>query len=232
MEATTSGTLSLTHIARLRCINNAHLINDIGSTPYHLIEPVLVKKTAKSLKQIEEQSPHIISDSEKLWKSLISRDFPDRPLTHSVSENGRRVNLKSRALYDKYITERDLQRKTAVGNFKQITKSLNDQKNRNKVKSIENFTPPSRSRISSIPKQQPFKSSLLQKARVANKQRVRNFAQPKTVFRQPAPTNLIRLGKSTTPITPVKRKFEAPSTKSKPTPAKLVSQINYKRPRL
>lgn len=222
------GVISLTQLARVKCINNAHLINDIGSTPYHLIEPILVKKTAKSLKQIEEQSPHIIADSEQLWKSLISRDFPDRPLTHPVSENGRRVNMKSRKLYDKYIHDRELQRKNAVGNLRQITKNLSDMKNKNKVKSIDNFLPTKRQRVMTISKQQPFKSSLLQKARVAHKQRVRNFVQPKPVILQKPSFEMVKLGKPSN----VKRSFNTVSTQSKSTQSKTISQFNVKRPRV
>lgn len=232
METNTNGVISLTHLARLKCINNAHLINDIGCTPYHLIEPVLVKKTAKSLKQIEEQSPHLIADSENLWKSLIGRDFPDRPLTLAVFNNGRRVNMKSRKLYDKYINDREIQRKNAVGNFKQITKNLKDLKNKNKVKSIDKFLPVKKQRTPSIPKQQPFKSSLLQKARVVNKQRVQNFVQGKPVFRHPTPVEMVRLGKPMYATTPVKRNFETHSTQPKSRQSRTVSQISAKRPRI
>lgn len=181
-DTTTNGILSLTHIARLKCINNAHLINDIGTTPYHLIEPVLMKKTAKSLKQMESQSPQIIKDSEELWKNLLRRDFPDRPISQ--------LDSTSRNLYDKYSMERDDQRRNAVGNLKMITKKLNDMKNKNKVKSINKVLPPVKKSRSigsatiTTPTTQVFKSSLLQKARVANKQRVRNFIQPKTTMNQ------------------------------------------------
>ncbi|TID29714.1 hypothetical protein CANINC_001727 [Pichia inconspicua] len=233
MEKQNKGVISLTQLARLKCINNAHLINDIGSTPYHLIEPILVKKTAKSLKQIEEQSPHIIADSENLWKLLISRDFPDRPLTHPISENGRRVNMKSRKLYDKYINDREVQRQNAVGNLKQITKNLNSMKNKNKVKSIDNFLPMKRQRVMTLPKQQSFKSSLLQKARVVHKQRVRHFLQPKPVISQQSSFGMVRLEKSATLATNVKRSFETGPTQAistKPSKSKTVPQLNTKRP--
>lgn len=225
----TNGILSLTHIARLKCINNAHLINDIGTTPYHLIEPVLMKKTAKSLKQIESQSPQIIKDSEELWKNLVKRDFPDRPINQ--------LNLTSRSLYDKYLVERDNQRKNAVGNLKLMTKKLNDMKNKNKVKSINKVLPPMK-RTRSVTSNsnnsttQIFKSSLLQKARVANKQRVRHFTQPKTTvmntnkISKPIQTsnNWVKLGQkiskpirqipTTRPVnttTPVKKSIDIPT---------------------
>jgi hypothetical protein len=187
-EIIKNGVLSLTHIARLKCINNAHIINDIGRTPYHLIKPVLMKKTAKSLKQIEKISPQIILDSEELWKDLLKRDFPDRPINQTILKNGEKLNISSRNLYDKYSNERENQRKNAIDNYKLITKNLNDMKNKNKVKSINKILPMKSSKsqkshsTNSTSSHHTFKSSLLQKARVANKQRVRNFSQPKNII--------------------------------------------------
>lgn len=181
-EKMKNGVLSLTHIARLKCINNAHIINDIGTTPYHLIEPVLMKKTAKSLRQIESVSPQIIADSEPLWKSLVKRDFPDRPINQTVLRNGKKVNISSRNLYDKYFKEREAQRQNATNNIKQIVRNLNEIKNKNKVKAINRVLPSNKPKMSynrPTTNQHAFKSSLLQKARVANKQRVRNFSQAK-----------------------------------------------------
>lgn len=194
LDILNKGVLSLLHIARLKCINNAHIINDIGSTPYHLIEPVLKRKTAKSLKHIESISPHIINDSEPLWKSLLKRDFPNRPNSRLIlKKNGKKGFIQSRILYDKYANELEEQRKNATDNLKQITKNLNNLKNKNKLipisepiksahkisKRINNFSQPKRN----------FKSSLLQKARIVNKQRVRNF-QTTTIN-----SNLIKLNK-------------------------------------
>ena len=201
-----NGILSLTHIARLKCINNAHIITDIGCTPYHLIEPVLKKKTAKSLKQIELQSPQIIADSEELWKELLKRDFPDRPLAYITIENGtNNVTIPSRQLYDRYLRERELQRQNAVGNLKQITQKLKEMKNKNKLTAIDRALPSGRPKQSFRQAATPtkvFKSSMLQKARTLNKQRVRNFIQPgqNKVF-NPGSTsngtiNLTKLGSS------------------------------------
>lgn len=200
-----NGILSLTHLARLKCINNAHAINDIGTTPYHLIEPVLMKKTAKSLREMERRSPQIIKDSEMLWKSLLKRDFPDRPINQIAVQKGSKVNMSSRSLYDRYVKEREVQRENAVGNLKQITKNLNNLKNKHKVKAINRVLPTNKPKLSyhrssTTSASANFKSSLLQKARVANKQRIRHFMQPKTgVNRQvnhPAASNeWVRLGK-------------------------------------
>lgn len=181
-EKAKTGVLSLTHLARLKCINNAHIINDIGITPYHLIEPVLMKKTAKSLRNIESMSPQIISDAEPLWKALVKRDFPDRPDSQIIPQNGKKVSISSRNLYDKYVKEREQQRQNAASNLRQITRNLDEIKNKNKVKAINKVLPSNKPRLpysrgNTNNTGNNFKSSLLQKARVLNKQRVRNFSQ-------------------------------------------------------
>ena len=183
-DKTINGVLSLSHIARLKCINCAHLIDDIGTAPYHLIEPILMKKTAKSLKQMEIKSPQIIPESEKLWETLLKRDFPDRPLIQfSNLNNGERIKMLSRNIYDKYLNEREIQRKNAVGNLKQLNQKLMALKNKNKVIAINKPLPSTKPKFISknLKNHQSntkvFKSSLLQKAREVNKQRVRNYTQ-------------------------------------------------------
>ncbi|ODV86094.1 hypothetical protein CANARDRAFT_190940, partial [[Candida] arabinofermentans NRRL YB-2248] len=127
---------SLTQLARIKCIQNAHLINDIGIAPYHLIEPILKKKSANSLKLMELQSPQIIANSEPLWRSLIKRDFNDRPLDLITIKNGKKLKFKARDLYYKYLKERENQRLLAAENLKLITKQLTIEKNKNKIKAL------------------------------------------------------------------------------------------------
>lgn len=55
-------------------------IQDIGDTPYHLVEPILRKFKCRQMLHIESISPHIARDSEPVWKHFIGRDFSDRPL--------------------------------------------------------------------------------------------------------------------------------------------------------
>lgn len=198
-EKLKNGVLSLTHISRLKCINNAHFINDIGTTPYHLIAPILMKKTAKSLKQIEYDSPQIMHDSEPLWKALIKRDFPDRPLNQTTLKNGKKSNISSRTLYDKYLNDRERQRENAANNLKKIVRNLNDLKNKNKVKAINKVLPTNKrkltnNQINGNKNSRIFKSSLLQKARIVNKQRVRNFQQTNVIGTNRNGLGLINLG--------------------------------------
>ena len=202
-----NGVLSLTHLAKLKCINNAHIINDIGYTPYHLVEPILKKKTAKSLKQMEERSPQIIDNSEELWAALLKRDFPDRPPIQAVLQDGKRTNITSRDLYDKYFNERETQRLNAVDNLKIMTKNLKVLKDKTKVKAVDKVLPMTikkKRQNSSVPlTKAPFKSNLLQKARMANKQRVRNFIQPSQQLQRVTPSftsqgSMTKLGQAIT----------------------------------
>ncbi|VEU23789.1 DEKNAAC104940 [Brettanomyces naardenensis] len=177
-----TGVLSLVHLARLKCIQNAHIINEIGCTPYHLIEPVLRKKTAKSLKLIEQQSPQIIPYSGPLWQSFIARDFSDRPLEQFQVRGGKRCRIPARELYEKYLEERDRQRRQAAVTLKQLTRNLTLQKNKHKVKTLDHVILPIRGgrkfEVSSNP---TFRSSLLEKARHQNKLRCQFLSEAKSI---------------------------------------------------
>jgi len=164
---------SLVSLATLKCIENVHLVTDVGITPYHLIEPVLRKKTAKSLHQIELKSPHITAQSDPLWQSLIARDFPNRPLVVEQIKAGRKGRMPARQLYEKYVKDKEEQQKEATRTFKQLTRMMNKEKEKHKVKTIDHVVLPRRgARLvnTSAPKT-VFKSSLLEKARHQNKMR-------------------------------------------------------------
>ncbi|QPG72935.1 hypothetical protein FOA43_000239 [Brettanomyces nanus] len=182
-----AGALPLVNLARLRCLQNSHLINDIGCTPYHLIEPILKKKTAKSLHIIEEHSPQILPYSDPLWRSLIQRDFFDRPLEQYQVKNGKRSSVPARDLYEKYAEERELQRKQATMTFKQLTRTLNMRKNKRKVKTLDHVIHSSRGPRGTLQLQHSqqhssvFKSSLLEKARHQNKIRSQFLSEGKRV---------------------------------------------------
>lgn len=168
------GVPSLVHLARLKCIENAFLITDIGCTPYHLVEPILKKKTARSLRMIERNSPQVVQYSEPLWRSLIARDFSSRPLDQVQVRGGKRVQVPSRVLYERYTKEKEEQRRQATETFKHLTTALRREKNKHKVKTLDHvIIPPRGSRrlIEPMAGSSPFKSSLLERARHQNKMR-------------------------------------------------------------
>ncbi|GMM32455.1 hypothetical protein DAMA08_052000 [Martiniozyma asiatica (nom. inval.)] len=200
-----NGLPSLAHLARLKCIQNAHHINDVGTTPYHLIEPVLKKKTAKSLMKIEDKSPQIIIDSEPLWKSLIMRDFADKRSYFQLEKNN---NLSSRDLYYKYTKDLDEQKKQVTSQFKQLTKNLKERKS--KVTAVNHVIVPTRRNLPKFTnnKQSIFKNSMIEKARLSNKKRSQNFKSISTPVVKSSTgtataTSSSNKINSITPITPV-----------------------------
>lgn len=217
-------------LARQKCVDNAHAIVDIGATPYHLIEPVLKKKTAKALAAIEKQSTQILPYTGPLWQNLIEKEFPDRPLTQFEIIKGQKGQVHPRKLYWKYFEERELQRKQATQALKQIARSINKEKEKHKIRTLDHvITPPrrmpSRSSGGFKPINPPtFKSSLLEKARHQNKIRSRFLAagrrkQPSFgQVRPPVASQVVRTP-TTKPIVrpvmkvPVKRPAKKPFVK-------------------
>ncbi|KAI1499187.1 RNA polymerase II transcription factor SIII subunit A-domain-containing protein [Biscogniauxia marginata] len=68
---------SLLQLCTAVCIKNIKEITDIGSTPYSVLRPILLKvDNATQLRQLEVASPHLEGDDAECWIRLIARDFP------------------------------------------------------------------------------------------------------------------------------------------------------------
>lgn len=57
---------------------------EVGNCPYRLIRPVLFACQPEQLAYIEDQSPHLMLDSDEIWALHLSRDFPNEPVTPPV----------------------------------------------------------------------------------------------------------------------------------------------------
>lgn len=159
---------SLVSLCQSKCLQYCSVISDVGTTPYHLVEPILKRKSAKALKAIEDKSNQIGDNSVRIWTFLIQRDFSDRP-----TQQGQ---VLGRQLYDKYEAQLSNQLVQVTSNLKQMQRQLS--KNKSKVKQIPILPgvrrPVVRHAVVSRPRA-VFKSSILEKARLENKRRVRNF---------------------------------------------------------
>lgn len=158
---------SLVSICQSKVLQQSASIQDIGSTPYHLIEPLLRRKTAKSVKTIEDSSPQVRSESDRIWYFLLERDFSDKP----------RSRDNCRELYAKYESEHQSQFSQVETKLKMMKRKLIQQKS--KVKQIS-VLPVSQRKQQQLHarthvSKPTYKSSLLEKARLVNKQRAQNF---------------------------------------------------------
>ncbi|ODQ63169.1 hypothetical protein NADFUDRAFT_53442 [Nadsonia fulvescens var. elongata DSM 6958] len=107
-----SAVLPLTEFCLRTVLRFATSITDVGDTPFGLIEPLLRKVSASQLDEIERNSPHIRPYSETLWKTLVIRDFPDRPIPQltttsfsSLAASGKKQSY--RALYRRYYKDKE-----------------------------------------------------------------------------------------------------------------------------
>lgn len=71
---------SLYEIALQQCIKYASFVTDIGGLPYPVVKPFLAKLGHEQLAAIESKCPHIIAESDELWRNIIAREFKDRVL--------------------------------------------------------------------------------------------------------------------------------------------------------
>ncbi|KAK6456254.1 RNA polymerase II transcription factor SIII subunit A-domain-containing protein [Scheffersomyces xylosifermentans] len=126
---------SLVHLATVTIIHNISQLQDIGQTPYHLMEPILSRMNSKQLAQTEENSPHIVPDSDVLWRYLIEKDFPDRPLKIDTFARNR-DNTPHRTLYNKYMAERETFRQDSAKRLRRITQQIQMKKSENKIVTV------------------------------------------------------------------------------------------------
>ncbi|CAJ2500907.1 Uu.00g037600.m01.CDS01 [Anthostomella pinea] len=104
-------------------------IADIGSTPYSVVRPLLLKiDSAAHLRQLEIASPHLEGDDAECWKRLIDRNFP----TLSRKMNYKPSNPTSwYKIYAKYQRmEADMKRE-AEEKLKSAFKTINKEKAEN-----------------------------------------------------------------------------------------------------
>lgn len=71
---------SLYALALQQCIKYSNFIDDIGDTPYILVKPILAKLPHEQLAEIEQRAPHIVDQSDELWREVIAREFRDRKI--------------------------------------------------------------------------------------------------------------------------------------------------------
>lgn len=156
-------TPSLVSLCQSKCIQCCNLITDVGTTPYHLVEPILKRKSTKALKTIEDKSNQIRDNSDRIWTFMIQRDFSDRPTTYQ--------GITGRKLYDRYEKQLSNQLVQVTSNLKQLQRDLS--KKKSKVRQIPTLPVVKRPRV--VQSKTVFKSNMLERARLANKQRLRNF---------------------------------------------------------
>lgn len=131
---------TLVELATQKCIQNIYKLSDVGTTPFHLLSPVLERMNAKQLSTIETSSPHLIPLSDSLWPNLIEKDFPDRPIYSKrrpvpILSSTKRTDgdlfderMPNRSLYYQYSQERDAFRDDLAQRLRRITQRLKQEK--------------------------------------------------------------------------------------------------------
>ena len=115
--------LSLVELATLKFIQFPMLVEDVGATPFHLLVPVLERMLAKQLRLLEQKSPHITEDLERIWRLLIRKDFPDRPEVLPTQPSLRK-------LYDQYVKDREQLRQQSANRLRQMSEELKNKKSK------------------------------------------------------------------------------------------------------
>lgn len=128
---------------------------------------------AKQLSLMEEKSPHIVPQSDRLWSQLIEKDFPDRPHTADVFSRTKPDATPYRTLYHKYVTEREAFRQDLAKRLRRITQQLQNKKSENKIITVSGILkdPTIKRRTYSSPRGSYGRQTALNKSSILNKAR-------------------------------------------------------------
>ncbi|KAI0600300.1 RNA polymerase II transcription factor SIII subunit A-domain-containing protein [Biscogniauxia sp. FL1348] len=127
---------SLLQLCTAVCIKNIKEITDVGSTPYSVLRPILLKvDNARQLRQLEVNSPHLEGDDAECWIRLIARDFPVLSEKHKFEP--RNPSLWHR-VYKKYKSLEEEQKREAEEKLKNAFAGIKKEKEGN-TSQIINF---------------------------------------------------------------------------------------------
>ncbi|KAI5954737.1 hypothetical protein KGF57_003760 [Candida theae] len=135
-----SGLPTLLHLSQLCIKRHLSQLQDVGTTPYHLLASVLSLMSAKQLDQLESLSTQLTPHSDELWKQLILKDFPDRPVELGSVESLNKLKFEKmpyKSLYYKYVKQRDDFRKDSAKRLRHLNESMNKEKARNKIVAVD-----------------------------------------------------------------------------------------------
>ncbi|KAI1465697.1 RNA polymerase II transcription factor SIII subunit A-domain-containing protein [Daldinia caldariorum] len=118
------------------CIKNVRDIFDVGSTPYGLVRPILMKiDNAAQLREIEENSPHIQPDDAECWQRLINRHFPSQVKKHNFEPRDPKLWHK---VYEKYKAIEVEEKRIALEKLTSSLKTIKKEK-QEKASTVINY---------------------------------------------------------------------------------------------
>nr|OQO16413.1 hypothetical protein B0A51_16409 [Rachicladosporium sp. CCFEE 5018] len=116
---------SLALMAQRAATRTLSRIEDVGDTPYDLLEPILRRiDNPDHLLKIETNSPHIADKSAPLWQAFIIRDIPDGKKKMLYPKNPRSWHK----VYRKLRREEEAKKKSAEDALQRTLMGLKEEK--------------------------------------------------------------------------------------------------------
>ncbi|KAI5960369.1 uncharacterized protein KGF55_004661 [Candida pseudojiufengensis] len=135
-----SGLPTLLHLAQISIKRHITQLQDVGATPFHLLESILKLMSSKQLDHLESLSNQLMPFTDEIWNHLITKDFPDRP--NDLGPLGSTSQLKYpnmpyKSLYFKYVKQRDDFRKDSAKRLRHMNKSIQKERSMNQIVTID-----------------------------------------------------------------------------------------------
>lgn len=146
MTETQSKVYSLQEIAIQRLLLYTNQIQDIGTTPPHLLLPIFNKMNYKQLNSLEENQPLITQYTDLIWKNLILKDFPN----YNINLSKLSLIKSYKSLYFKHLNDMHQFKQQSIDRLRKINQSLQSKKSK-----IEIIKEPPKMKIAPIPTSRP-----------------------------------------------------------------------------
>ncbi|GAA5849027.1 hypothetical protein JCM3766R1_005430 [Sporobolomyces carnicolor] len=165
-------------VASLRLISEQLLrpvwihVRDVGDCPFSVIDNLLRLSSASQLNEIERNSPHLTTHTNRLWKQLCVNDFIEvRKLVedgNSPDDDDLGQDWKRR--YYREEEKKRIKMKLVLEKLRGQYNQLDEKKQSRQVQSVDGLRFEKRRKLNSTSSATPRPKSLLQKARHNTKQ--------------------------------------------------------------
>ncbi|ORY78441.1 RNA polymerase II transcription factor SIII subunit A-domain-containing protein [Leucosporidium creatinivorum] len=161
-----------------------HTVDDVGDAGFDLVKDLLALATAPQLHRIEARSPHLIPDTEGLWKELAIKDFVQVRI--AVEDDTFEEEPKSwRALHQAETIKQEERMEAVLQRMRGAYKSHSD--DRATIGKVDGVMMAKRRKLNSMVSGTSRPKSLMEKARV-NSKRIQTIYAPRRRPGIPVPT--------------------------------------------
>ncbi|WFD05909.1 hypothetical protein MVES1_001243 [Malassezia vespertilionis] len=180
----------LSSVCQRMIARNLVSVQDIGDMPYRLARPFLQLCRPEQLRMLEQRSPHMLHETEELWRHACLRDFSElRKLEEA--HDATLAPPSWRALYEQKEVETRSAREAAKARIKGRYAEHTAQKDAKKLVASTVVIKPRRGRSATLPRDRPMNALQSKGQAMLARARHGTAAQARRMMLAPAKKTMI-----------------------------------------